>query len=277
MKVAYIITSLAVIAIAVTAFTLWYIDNADASTAASRPKYDSISADVFKDLPAFPANFTVIKRDVYAGQITDLNHISEHVYKQPELYPTWESNGLQWFQNHDYSRWGVHGYGFFPGELSYSVTNMTAGDTIDIYSFLHTSWGIETWQGLKLNPVYNSDYFNVAITPSDVLLEPTFPKFYTNWSQKITMKITAKELIPAGTYDFSITFSSPSNELSSLWMWQALDRDTEGKQHNEIQKCIDSSIETKQCIELIELRQNKYVSGAEFEPSKQFRVEIKVN
>lgn len=275
MKTRHIFISVAVIAFAVTAFLLLDMDNAIANST-NRPTYDSISAEVFKDLPPYPSNFIIIKRDVYAGQITDLNHISENVYKQPEFYPTWESSGLQWFRNHDYSRWGVHGYGFFPGEISYTAQNMTASDAIDIYSFLHTSWGIETWQGVKLIPVYDDNYFDVSILPEDILLDPTFPNFYSNWSQVINMKITAKRPVPTGTYVFSIRFSSPSNELSNLWTWQALDRYTDGKQHNEIQKCIDSNIESKQCTELIELRQNKYVSGAEFEPSKQFRVEIRV-
>jgi hypothetical protein len=274
MKLARIVTFLAVIGLAITVSILVYMDNADAKVN-SRPKYDSISADVFKDLPEYPANFAILKRDIYNGQITDLNRIPENVYRQPEVYPTWD-NGQKWFTEHDYSRWGVHGYGFFPGELSYTVANMTAGDTINIYSFLHTSWGIETWQGLKLIPVYNNYYFDVSLTPDETLLEPTFPKFYNNWSQKINMLIIAKRPVPQGYYKFSISFTTPSGTNSNLWTWQALDKYTNSKYHNEIQKCIATNLESEQCNNLIELRQNKYVSGDTFAPSKQFTVDIKV-
>ena len=275
MKLVHIVTSIAVIALAVTVFLIIDMDNAITNNA-NRPQYDSISADVFKELPAYPANFTILKRDIYDGQIKDLNRISDSVYKQPELYPTWESNGQKWFTEHDYSRWGVHGYGFFPGELSYTVSNMTEGDTVNVYSFLHASWGIETWQGLKLIPEYDNDYFDVSITPNELMLEPTFPKFYQNWSQKVNMLITAKQAVPAGTYTFSIQFTKPSNANSDKWNWEALDKYTEGKNHNEIQKCIDSKINSGQCNSLIELRQNKYVSGDTFAPSKQFTVDVKV-
>jgi hypothetical protein len=275
MKLWHIITSIAVMALAVTAFALIDMDNVIAKNT-NRPKYDSIEPTVFKDLPEYPANFTVIKRDIFAGQITDLSNISENIYKQPELYPTWEANGQKWFTNHDYSRWGVHGYGLFPGELSYTVSNMTSGDTVNVYSFLHTSWGIETWQGLKLIPEYNNNIFDVSLTPDEVLLEPTFPKFYSNWSQKINMLITAKRPVPQGDYQFSISFTTPSSINSNLWTWQALDKYTNNKYHAEIQKCIDSKLESEQCKNLIELRQNKYVSGDTFAPSKQFTVEIKV-
>jgi hypothetical protein len=275
MKLWHIVTSIAVIALAVTVFLIIDMDNAIAKDT-DRPKYDFINADVFKELPAYPANFVILKRDVYNGQITDLNRIPESIYKQPELYPTWETNGQKWYINHDYSRWGVHGYGFFPGERSYTVSNMTARDTINVYSFLHTSWGIETWQGLKLIPEYNNDYFDVTLTPDELLLEPTFPKFYSNWSQKINMLITAKRPVPEGDYKFSISFTTPSSANSNLWTWQALDKYTNNKYHNEIQKCILSNIESEDCSNLIELRQNKYVSGDTFAPSKQFTVEIKV-
>ncbi len=80
----------------------------------ARPSYDGINDSVFTDLPNYPDNFAVIKRDFYTSQISDYQRIGEQYWKQPEWYPTWERNGLGWFNDHDYSRWGGHGYGFMP-------------------------------------------------------------------------------------------------------------------------------------------------------------------
>jgi len=279
MKRWHIVTSIVVIVLAMAAFLLFSVDNtvnASEIIPNSRPQYDSIPNEVFKDLPDYPSNFVILKRDIFNGQITNLNKIPDNIYKQPELYPTWETNGQKWFTDHDYSRWGVHGYGFFPGEISYDISNMAAGDEVNTHSFLHTSWGIETWQGLKLIPVYDHDYFDVSITPSETLLEPTFPKFYNNWSQKINMHIIAKEQVPQGDYSFSIKFGTPSNLNSNTWMWEVLDKYTDNQYHDEIQKCKDSLSQKEKCDSLIGLKQNKYISGDTFAPSNQFTVKINV-
>lgn len=241
----------------------------------SRPVYNNINTEVFSELPEYPKNFNIMKRDIYSGQIIELNKVNENIWKQPEFYPTWEQNGLTWFQNHDYSRWGVHGYGFFPAELSYTVSNMTSNDQLDVYSFLHTSWGIETWQGLKLIPISsNSNLFNVVVTPNDILMDPTFPKLYENWTQKIHMQITAKQSIPKGIYTFSIGFQTPSAELSNKYTWEAVDKFTDNKYHGEIEKCINL-LQDEKCNNLIELRQNKYISGgANFAPNKQYTITL---
>ncbi len=278
MKIAYIIILISVIAIAVAGIFYSTInpDNVRAELPLDRPTYNDVDNNiVFNELPEFPSNFDIIKRDVYDGQITDLNKVSESIYKQPEFYPTWERNGLSWFIDHDYTRWGVHGYEFYPGEISYNVVNMTVGDEINIYSFLHTSWGIETWQGLRLVPEYNSNYFEVSITPDEVLLEPTFPKFYNNWSQKTTLNIIATQPVPTGIYTFSVKFDAPSSKTSNVWLWQTIDKYTENKFHNEIQKCMDSISYPEKCDTWTESRQNKYISsGGAFAPSNQYTVII---
>ena len=241
-----------------------------------RPTYNGIDPIVFNDLPDIPENFTIIKRYIYEGQIKDLSKVTDQMYKQPEFYPTWERNGIGWFTNHDYSRWGVHGYGFFPGEIGYNVINMSTNDEIIIHSFLHTSWGIETWQGLRLIPEYDTNYFNVDVTPTEVLLDPTFPKFYIGWAHRVVLTVTAIKPVPEGTYTISIKFGVPSSKTSDEWMWKTIDESLDKKYHDEIQKCIGTA-RTDRCAELIELRQSKYISsGGAFAPSKQYKVVISV-
>lgn len=233
-----------------------------------------INETVFSELPTVPENFVLIKRDFYSSQINDLSRINESYWKQPEWYPTWERNGRGWFTEHDYSRWGVHGYGFFPSEISYSVSNMSAKDGMEIYSFFRASWGIETWQGLKITPKYNTTYFDVQAFPIEILLEPTFPKFYYNWTQRLTLKITAKQKVPAGVYTFSVDIGSPSGKKNEEWVWEVLDKYTNNLYHSEIQECKKQAQVSEKCSNLLELRQQKYIPGGSFAPSNQFTATV---
>lgn len=242
----------------------------------SRPIYSNIDFGVFEDLPKYDKNFVLIKRNFYDNQIKDLTKIPESVYKQPEFYPTWESNGIGWFTRHDYSRFGVHGYGTFPSEIGYSIINMSKGDSIDIYTFFRTSWGIETWQGVKLDPVYNNSLFDVKMNPDVMLLEPTFPKFYEKWTNIIQLNITAKEKIPSGTYTFSFTISSPSEKQNEEWSWYVLDKYTNNKYHDEINECKKNVNLKSRCDTLIALTQNKYVAGGQYAPSNLFTATVAV-
>jgi hypothetical protein len=243
-------------------------DENDDWSAALRQYNDTL----FRDLPPKERNFSIIKRDFYDNQIRDLSKISPNIYKRPEFYPTWERNYNMWYLGHDYTRWGVHGYGIFPSEIQYSVINMSAGDVLNIYTFIKTSWGIETWQGLKLNVVYNTTLFNAEAEPDLLLLEPTFPHFYYNWTRLVKIKVTAKEKIPQGQYRFGITVSSPPEDVSEIWLWDVLDRYTDNEYHDQIAACKNRRADN--CDELIKIRQNKYVSAGMFTPSSLFTAVI---
>lgn len=229
---------------------------------------------IFSDLPLPHKNFLLIKRNFYDGQIKDFSKLSESVYKRPEFYPTWESSGIRWFTEHDYSRWGVRGWGIFPGLIDYSVRNIQTGDKLIFYTFLHSSWGIETWQGLRIIPVYNTTLFDAKISPDIVLLEPTFPKFYNNWTYIIEYNVTAKSRIPQGTYTFSIRMDSPSVTTNELWAWDVLDKYTNNEYSDQINKCKQKIVSN--CDTLIQLRQNKYISGALFSPDNAFTANLHV-
>lgn len=242
---------------------------------AGRPSYEGINSTVFADLPDYPARFTLIKRNFYDGQINDFTRLNSSFWKQPEFYPTWESNGIFWFTRHDYNRWGVHGYGLFPSEISYTAGNMSQGDGFSVYTLIHTSWGIETWQGIKINPVYNTTLFDVKIEPDVLLLDPTFPKFYYNWTQMLRYSITAKQQIPKGQYEFSLYISSPATEQSKIWTWDVLDKYTNNLYHEQILECRKQL--SDKCNSLLEMRQNKYVVGGQYAPSNLFTAFVTVD
>ena len=233
-------------------------------------------SNVLEDIPVAHENFTLIRRNFYDNQIRDLTKLSKNVYKRPEFYPTWESNGIRWYINHDFSRFGVHGYGTFPSEIHYTIANMSKEDSMEIYTFFHTSWGVETWQGVKLNPIYNQTLFDVEITPNTILLEPTFPKVYYNWTDLIKINVKAKQQIPVGNYAFSFYISSPSETQNEEWSWYVLDKYTNNRYHDEINECKKQESIKSRCDEIITLIQNKYVAGGQFSPSNLFTAIVEV-
>ncbi len=251
--------------------------NTNPSTGAiqSRPSYKDVDQKVFADLPGFPENFKIIRRDFYDGNLRDYTKIGENYWKQPEWYPSFEQTGLNWFNSHDYQRWGVHGYGFFPGKLSFTVVNMSKGDVLTANSVLHTSWGIETWQGMHLIPVYNKQLFDVELSPDLLLLEPTFPKFYSNWTQLVKYKIVAKERILPGTYNFSLSITPPPSEKGDNWTWYTLDQVTGRQYHDQIENCKKQNVAG--CDNLIELRQGKYIEGGQYQTDNLFNIDISVS
>lgn len=223
-----------------------------------------------------PETYELVKRNFYDSQIDDFTQIDQGVWTNPDFYPTWERSGIATFIDHDYTRWGVHGYGFFPSEASWGVTNMSAGDDLTFHTFLHTAWGVETWQGIKLTPICDSELFDVTITPNEFYLEPTYPFFYEEWSKMIEFTVVAKSDIPTGTYPITLKVGAPSTTLNEKWSWEVLNKFTDEKFENEINNCkINHNAEM--CDEFVIMRQNKYVSGSMFTPSSVYTSYITVS
>lgn len=227
----------------------------DAATASLQPK---------------PATFELVKRNFYDSQIDDFSRIETDIWKRPEFYPTWERTGVADYNDHDSSRWTVYGYGFFPGVQSWTA-NMQEGDTLVYYCFLHSSWGVETWQGMKLVSIHNETLFDVAITPNEFYLEPTYPVFYEDWTRMIKFTVTAKVDIPEGMYSLTVDILEPSESKTEEWSWEILDKFSEGKYTDEMKANDDL------CEELLKMRQNKYVTGNMFKPDNGFVSYITVN
>ena len=215
-----------------------------------------------------PDDFIQVKRDIEKGITYDLCDISSNHYLQPEFYPSYETFKLK---EHDYSRWGVHGFGAYPGSVGYSINNMNEGQTVSVCTFIHASFGVETFQGMKLSIISNSpELFSAVVEPTEFLLYPAFPDTSKNdkWAKKIKITIKAKEDIPAGSYDFQLKTISPGN--------------TKDIEYREEMK--QYSLDTYKCPwfgecdnNIIELRKRVYVSAGQFTASEFFKFNIEVN
>jgi len=163
----------------------------------------------------------------------------ENYYKQPELYPTWTTTGINIYSGlkedepvHT-SYPGVMGFGAYPGDQIIQVEK--GGGIVEVISFWHAAWGVINWQGMNLMHVYPktasvasyeivqdpnkvSNYFDVVITPKIFLLDPSFPSFESNWAQKIKTKISIDPNIPTGKYLIGIITVDVPREQTDKWI-----------------------------------------------------------
>ena len=205
-----------------------------------RSKYNLSSA-IFADLPTPPKEFYSYTSAVASGTLTDMCLIEKDVFEQPEFYPNFDRSplnasdfgvGIKMFQNHDSTRWGVIGYGAYPSDAYILTQN---GSEFDTCVFFHTSWDVQTWQGIGFSPIYPSvsydefnntiaiqndsakDYIKASITPNQVLLSPVFPKFEANWSYRLQFHVKVEENTPKGIYVVGLGLGKPDEKQDQLW------------------------------------------------------------
>jgi hypothetical protein len=233
-----------------------------------------------------PEDFLQKKRDIQRGVFYDFENLTKDYYLQPDFYPSYTINSP-----HDYTRWGVHGYGAFPGEISYNINNFKKGQYIDLYTFIKTGDDIETFQGMKFaidiinnmtykNPNQNfsgqnfNDLFDVYISPNTVMFTPTFPvrseysidnRTY-DWAYKLKITIVAKSEIHTGSYEFKLKALPPEEDIQKLY-------------YSDIQKINQTQYKCpkSECDEnIVELRKKVYVNGGQFQADKFFNIIINV-
>lgn len=217
---------------------------------------------VFKVVPEKPDDFDAYYREIDKGMLYVSCDVPEEYWKQPEFYSSWEIAKEKFYDNPDYSRWGLHGYGIYPNKVGYTVKNMNPGDSFELCLYFYNGFGIWAWKGFSFAPSLGNydEYFNMEFTPNEVLVDPTAPVFGENWVHKIKVKVTAKKEIPSGNYDIGFNVASPSKEFSR----QSFERVLYGEYPNkELYKreCTRRLGNEEWCSNIINLREKKYVDG----------------
>jgi hypothetical protein len=240
------------------------------STPASIPDYTS-------KLPPKPDNFRLVMREIQSKYM-DLCKLNESYYLQPEFYEESWQIGKRYYENHDYSRWVVHGHGAYPANPRVVFYTSEPGEWIRFCTFYRTGWSVETWQGLKLVPE-QSEHFDVIIEPDEFLLPPTFPTFPLDWVKKLNITVKIKKKPPAGTYTLDVFVVNPSEENSYKWFWEVFERDITPEQIQMLEYCKAQQNATGnmnlQCQEWIELmRRNKYVEAGNIQVGSRLTTEI---
>lgn len=191
-------------------FLVFFSGCASKEAEKTRPQYEGINSSVFENLPSFPEDFySVDSRVSSLADLQGFKDITENYYRQPEFYPTWESSGLGGFRNPPADRIGIMGMGAYPAD---TTTGMGRNSEINITVFFHSSWLVQTYQGMGLDIINpNPEYFNITLDKNELLIGPNYPKFDREWTQKVTARIKTKNAA-AGSYTIGINPSVPQNK-----------------------------------------------------------------
>ena len=225
-----------------------------------------------QNIPSKPDDFTSVLKGL--RNETDICILSNEYYLQPDFYSkTWRL-GERHYEEHDYSRWLVYGYGAYPGYPKAVFTSNEVDREIQLCTLYHTEYGIETWQGIKLVPE-TSEYFEVTIEPNEFLLPPTFPNFDKEWVKKINIIIRIKQIPYIGNYNIIVNTISPSKEKTDKWKSEVLE------QNNPIERMLEECIKQNEekklnliCEELIQNRRNKYVENSNINIGERLVIKI---
>lgn len=144
-------------------------------------------------------DFQNVKSRFQSGEYNLIVNLSKEYYMKPEFYPSYTGqNG---------SGKGKYGYGAYPGDVSYNTAGFQKGQQVEVYTFIHTSFDVNSYQTIIPAMAYNSELFEVSVEPSNLVLSPVFEagKLTQNWTYKTKVTITAKQDIPEGKYLFKMS------------------------------------------------------------------------
>ena len=164
-----------------------------------------------------PSELSKISKGINFNNITytNISDIPEEYYNNPEFYPSYKN-----YKNFtEIKQADAYGYGAYPGEISYNVKGLKAGQSVDVFTFVLTSNRVANYQGLKLSFISPDEgLFETNTEPSDILLSPFINEsgeISQNWTYRIRMRIMAKKDIPEGRYVFKLVAGQPSAQMQN--------------------------------------------------------------
>ncbi len=213
-----------------------------------RPDY--LPEKMFASLPAFPTDFYNVRTLVRTGRITDFANLEEKYWMQPEFFPHFEDIGVPILQNPPKDRWGAYGIATYPGDSAGSIAQ---GESLDFYFFIKSSYLVETYQGINLEPVFPPEaaieegfefpdgtkkvnqnptlakkYLTVDVSPNPFILEPNFPTYHFNGTRKVKVTITVAKDTPPGKYVIGLDTGKVPYDDEQRWLKEYLNLYTSG-------------------------------------------------
>jgi hypothetical protein len=177
---------------------------------------------VFKYLPAVPYNLVDIAEPLKQSWDikTACTLLGSEYWKQPEFYKLL-GNQIDPYKETPFGL--TKGYGGYSGEI---VASIAPGMNFSACLFVFSAGGVSSYQeipfgvyvlgGKGTSPPLGehqfsggnrtvgtedmSRYFKIDIVPKTILLEPAYPLFFANWSQKVRLDIQVSPDVPKGRY-----------------------------------------------------------------------------
>lgn len=174
-------------------------------------------AEIWENLPAPPADFSEIAFLLATGKYFSIAGLDERYWKQFEFYPDAVENGLKYWTEPDPKSWASNGYGTYPSE-QWATLKTGDTETFEATVFVYTGYGVQTYQGVTLFAEGNDlERFDLSISPQTFLLEPTFPKFESEWVKKVMITGNIKEGTPKGEYTVNLNLGVPPEDKRKEW------------------------------------------------------------
>jgi len=184
---------------------------------------DSHGFNTFGTLPKIPSDFGEITYMIYTGKLTNLQEIKPEYYLQPEFFPLFIDNGLQFYKNYEPKYIGTYGWGVYPSEQWLSVKAKSKGQ---IALFFKTGWGIETWQGMNLYAYSNCDWIKPQVENLPFVTPPTYPEFCTvqkcgeDWARLITINLDIGEVAVGQKCQVMLSNQAPPTDKDKEWLYK---------------------------------------------------------
>lgn len=267
---------IAIVVIGVSGFLCYYSFNSNEPMIATSDTVPPIK--YMKNIPPKPDDWALIMRELNSEYI-DITKLNRSYWLQPDFYPGWNT-AKGFYTQHDYSRWGVVGYGAYPANPRIIFNRSEVGSWVSDTVIFRTGYGIETWQGVKLKPE-DSKYFDINLSPEQMLLSPTFPIFSKDWARLINYTITVKKKPPAGVYNISVYAVSPDKKQSKEWFWEVLKKQASPEEKEMITRAkLQADKEgklPKKFRRWVKVgRKNKYIDSSTFSTGPTITFEIVV-
>lgn len=217
-------------------------------TGSERPDY--LPEDMFERLPEMPKDFYQVRSLIRSGRLTDLENLEPEYWQQPEFFPHFEDIGVPLLSNPPEGRWGAYGLATFPAD---TVVAIRQGETLNTYFMIKSSYLVETYQGINLEPTYKDEiviqsgfsmpdgsktieqdpakvkeYFTVTLDPDPFVLYPNYPKYNINGTKKVRVTISASPETPPGNYVIGLDTAEVPDEYEQRWLREYLNLYTSG-------------------------------------------------
>ncbi|MFH1391147.1 MAG: hypothetical protein ABIH20_02430 [Candidatus Diapherotrites archaeon] len=177
-----------------------------------------LSPAIFSELPLPPNDFNKIVSLYHSGGFRDELFFSEKYFLQPEFYPSFMKNGLNYWLNPPTTHYAAYGYGSYPIKKTVFVNRE---ENVKTRFFFHSGYGVRSYQGFKLDAFFEDEeakeFFDVSIKEPIFLIGPNFPKFEKNWAKDVELNVFVKPEAPQGTYNLKIINDFPPEEFKEKW------------------------------------------------------------